>query len=170
MTTTKKDSEVVNTKKDQHEKRTESGQHEKRSGSGQHEKRSTRKKNRKWSTLKKIRKWSTRKRNRKWSTRKRNRKWPVTFDPWPLTFDLNTKKAVLNYSLLIFDSLITLWGNFDAPYLKLLNDASVASACFYVRTCRRVRNSKKIATIRDFHLPGSFLCLSTRLQQSFECW
>ena len=66
-------------------------------------------------------------------------------------------------ALLIFDPLITLWGNFDAPYLKLLNDASVASACFYVRTCRRVRNSKKIATIRDFHLPGSFLCLSTRL-------
>ena len=69
-------------------------------------------------------------------------------------------------ALLIFDPLITLWGNFDAPYLKLLNDASVASACFYVRTCRRrVRNSKKIATIRDFHLPGSFLCLSTRLIQ-----
>ena len=67
-------------------------------------------------------------------------------------------------ALLIFDPLITLWGNFDAPYLKLLNDASVASACFYVRTCRRVRNSKKIATIRDFHLPGSFLCLSTRLK------
>ena len=66
-------------------------------------------------------------------------------------------------ALVIFDPLITLWGNFDAPYLKLLNDASVASACFYVRTCRRVRNSKKIATIRDFHLPGSFLCLSTRL-------
>ena len=66
-------------------------------------------------------------------------------------------------ALLIFDPLITLWGNFDAPYLKLLNDASMASACFYVRTCRRVRNSKKIATIRDFHLPGSFLCLSTRL-------
>ena len=66
-------------------------------------------------------------------------------------------------ALLIFDPLITLWGNLDAPYLKLLNDARVASACFYVRTCRRVRNSKKIATIRDFHLPGSFLCLSTRL-------
>ena len=66
-------------------------------------------------------------------------------------------------ALLIFDPLITLWGNFDAPYLKLLNDASVASACFYVRTCRRVRNSKKLATIRNFHLPGSFLCLSTRL-------
>ena len=66
-------------------------------------------------------------------------------------------------ALLIFDPLITLWGNFDAPYLKLLNDASVASACFYVRTCRRVRNSTIIATIRDFHLPGSFLCLSTRL-------
>ena len=69
-------------------------------------------------------------------------------------------------ALLIFDPLITLWGNFDAPYLKLLNDARVASACFYVRTCRRVRNSKKIATIRDFHLPGSFLCLSTRLYVS----
>ena len=66
-------------------------------------------------------------------------------------------------ALLIFDPLITLWGNFDAPYLKVLNDARVASACFYVRTCRRVRNSKKIATIHDFHLPGSFFCLSTRL-------
>ena len=71
-------------------------------------------------------------------------------------------------ALLIFDPLITLWGNFDPPYLKLLNDASVASACFYVRTCRRVRNSKKIATIRDFHLPGSFLCLSTRLNSTSD--
>ena len=33
----------------------------------------------------------------------------------------------------------------------MLNDASVASAGSYVRTCRRIRNSKKIATIRDFH-------------------
>ena len=66
-------------------------------------------------------------------------------------------------TLLIFDPLITLWGNLDAPYLKLLNDASMASACSYANTCRRVRNSQKIATIRDFHLPGSFLCLSTRL-------
>ena len=73
-------------------------------------------------------------------------------------------------ALLIFDPLITLWGNFDAPYLKLLNDASVASACFYVRTCRSVRNSKKIATIRDFHLPGSFLCLSTRLKPKSPRW
>ena len=28
----------------------------------------------------------------------------------------------------------------------MLNDAKVASACFYVRTCQRVRNSKNIAT------------------------
>ena len=62
-------------------------------------------------------------------------------------------------ALLIFDPLITLWGNFDAPYLKLLNDASVASACFYVRTCRRVRNSKKIATIRDsIYQVHSYVC------------
>ena len=33
----------------------------------------------------------------------------------------------------------------------MLNDASVASAGSYIRTCRRIRNSKKIATIRDFH-------------------
>ena len=33
----------------------------------------------------------------------------------------------------------------------MLNDASVASAGSYVRACRRIRNSKKIATIRDFH-------------------
>ena len=66
-------------------------------------------------------------------------------------------------ALLIFDPLITLWGHFRAPYFKMLNDAKVASACFYVRTCQRVRNSKNIATIRDFHLPSSFFCLSTRL-------
>ena len=48
----------------------------------------------------------------------------------------------------------------------MLNDARVASACLYVRTCRRVRNSKNIATIRDFHLPSSFFCLSTRLKRS----
>ena len=42
-------------------------------------------------------------------------------------------------------------GHFEAPYFKMLNDASVASAGSYVRTCRRIRNSKKIATIRDFH-------------------
>ena len=34
----------------------------------------------------------------------------------------------------------------------MLNDARVASACFYVRTCQRVRNSKNIATIRDFQV------------------
>ena len=33
----------------------------------------------------------------------------------------------------------------------MLNDASVASAGSYVRTYRRIRNSKKIATIRNFH-------------------
>ena len=45
-------------------------------------------------------------------------------------------------ALLISDPLITLWGHFKAPYFKMLNDARVASACFYVRTCQRVRNSK----------------------------
>ena len=49
------------------------------------------------------------------------------------------------------DPIITLWGHFEAPYFKMLNDASVASAGSYIRTCRRIRNSKKIATIRDFH-------------------
>ena len=34
----------------------------------------------------------------------------------------------------------------------MLNDARVASACLYVRTCQRVRNSKNIATIRDFQV------------------
>ena len=33
----------------------------------------------------------------------------------------------------------------------MLNDTSVASAGSHIRTCRRIRNSKKIATIRDFH-------------------
>ena len=68
-----------------------------------------------------------------------------------------------NWSTFNFWPLITLWGHFKAPYFKMLNDARVESACFYVRTCQRVRNSKNIATIRDFHLPSSFFCLSTRL-------
>ena len=34
----------------------------------------------------------------------------------------------------------------------MLNDAKVASACLYVRTCQRVRNRKNIATIRDFQV------------------
>ena len=33
----------------------------------------------------------------------------------------------------------------------MLNDTSVASAGSDIRTCRRIRNGKKIATIRDFH-------------------
>ena len=55
-------------------------------------------------------------------------------------------------ALLIFDPLITLSGHFKAPYFKMLNDARVASACLYVRTSQRVRNSKNIATIRDFQV------------------
>ena len=55
-------------------------------------------------------------------------------------------------ALLIFDPLITLLGHFKAPYFKMLNDARVASACLYVRTCQRVRNSKNIAAIREFHV------------------
>ena len=44
----------------------------------------------------------------------------------------------------------------------MLNDTSVASAGSYIRTCRRIRNSKKIATIRDFH---QNICVNpTRLQ------
>ena len=70
-------------------------------------------------------------------------------------------------ALLIFDPLITLWGHFEAPYFKMLNDARVASACLHVRTCQRVRNSKNISTIRDFHLPSSFFCSSTRLSSLY---
>ena len=43
-------------------------------------------------------------------------------------------------------------GHFKASYFKMLNDARVVSACLYVRTCQRVRNSKNIATIRDFQV------------------
>ena len=55
-------------------------------------------------------------------------------------------------ALLIFDPLITLWGHFKAAYFKMLNDARVATACLHVRTCQRVRNSKNIATVRDFQV------------------
>ena len=71
-------------------------------------------------------------------------------------------------ALLIFDPLITLWGNFDTPYLKLLNDASVASACFYVRTSRRVRNSKKIAIYAtSIYQVHSFVCQLDYLPKMF---
>ena len=42
------------------------------------------------------------------------------------------------------------WGRFDTPFSKLPNDARMASV--YVRTCRRVRNIQKIATVGDFHV------------------
>ena len=46
-------------------------------------------------------------------------------------------------------------GHFDAPNFKLSNGASVASMCSDVRTCQRIRNSQKLATIHDFHVTGS---------------
>ena len=58
---------------DHHEKRTGSGHHEKRTGSGQHEKRSG------------------------------SDPRPLTFDPWPLTFDLTYKKDPLTtYTFMYF--------------------------------------------------------------------
>ena len=63
-------------------------------------------------------------------------------------------------ALLIFDLLITLWGHFKASYFKMLNDARVASACLYVRTGQRVRNSKNIATIRDFQV---YICVNSTI-------
>ena len=37
------------------------------------------------------------------------------------------------------------------PLISKCSMMPVASAGSYIRTCRRIRNSKKIATIRDFH-------------------
>ena len=56
---------------------------------------------------------------------------------------------------------IGLWAHFDSPYFKLPYDVSVASACFYVRICRRVRTPTKVVTIRyfhHFHVPGPTYC------------
>ena len=53
-------------------------------------------------------------------------------------------------SLLFFDHLMTPWDHFKASYFKMLNDTSVASVGAYVRTCRRIRNSNKIASIHDY--------------------
>ena len=61
---------------------------------------------------------------------------------------------------------VNFWVNFTYfwSYFNMLNDANVASTGFFVRTHhQRIRNSKKIATIRDFHLQCQFFCLSTRL-------
>ena len=48
----------------------------------------------------------------------------------------------------------------------MLNDTSVASAGFYIRTCRRIRNSKKIATIRDFH---QNICVNPTINDDRAC-
>ena len=46
---------------------------------------------------------------------------------------------------------MTLWDHFGASYFKMLNDTNVASADAYVKTCRRIRNSKKKnASVRDY--------------------
>ena len=57
------------------------------------------------------------------------------------------------HALKIWTPLKPSWGDFQAPYFRILNDARVASAqCSYIRTCQRVKNSIKIATIRDFQV------------------
>ena len=53
-------------------------------------------------------------------------------------------------AVLIFDPTINLWGHFQVPDFKISKVASLASACFSVWTCWKVRNSNKIATICDF--------------------
>ena len=68
------------------------------------------------------------------------------------------------HTRLTFDPFIVLWGHFEAPYFKLPNDARVVSVCSCVGTCQRVRNSQRIAAIHDFHVPSSFFCMSTQLQ------
>ena len=42
----------------------------------------------------------------------------------------------------------------------MLNDGRVASACSYVRTCQRVRNSQTIETIRDFQV---YICVNSTI-------
>ena len=49
----------------------------------------------------------------------------------------------------------------------MLNDTNVASAGSYIRTCRRIRNSKKIATIRDFHQNVCVNPTNTRIRLAF---
>ena len=52
----------------------------------------------------------------------------------------------------------------------MLNDASVASAGSYVSTCRIIRNSKKIATIRYFH---QNICVNPTSMADWQltiCW
>ena len=72
---------------------------------------------------------------------------------WLLMWSVNSSiKFLMHSSTFNFWPLITLWGHFQAPNFKMLNDVIVASACSYARTCQRVRNSKKIATIRDFRV------------------
>ena len=72
---------------------------------------------------------------------------------WTKAVDLIHFQATFNH----FYFLTPLWPHgviLKVPYLKMLNDASdsVASAVFSFRTCRRIRNSKKITSIRDFHI------------------
>ena len=55
-------------------------------------------------------------------------------------------------ALLIFDPLITLWGNFDAPYLKLLND----SMSGHVEESETARKLQLYAT--SIYQVHSFVC------------
>ena len=62
-----------------------------------------------------------------------------------------------------FWPLISLWGHFQAPYFKMLNDARVASACSYVRACQS-ETAKKKKKCNSTWLPSSrFILLFVNL-------
>ena len=51
---------------------------------------------------------------------------------------------------------------FKPLYFEMLNNAKVASACSYVRRCRKVRNSQNIAPIRDLKM---FFCVNSTISE-----
>ena len=78
--------------------------------------------------------------------------------------------------LLIFDPLqsygVIFRVIYKPSYFKMVNDARVASACSYVRTCQRVRNSKKMqlyATSRSIIRVNSTMCIDAHVN-SRCCW
>ena len=73
-------------------------------------------------------------------------------------------------ALLIFDPLITLWGHFEAPYFKMLNDARVASACLHVRTCQKSQKQQKYCNYTRLPSPKFILLFVNSTTKLVPSW
>ena len=66
-----------------------------------------------------------------------------SYSSW-LVINLKNRHTAVAASRSTFACTLILIGAFDGPYLNLRDDASVASACSYVRRCRRAETARKL--------------------------